>query len=152
MLTYPFPATTVEVYIPAKFRSWFSKAESISVKLHADTAVVDDKSSYRLHPLADGRYAVLRPDGPPALRVVGEFDAKRVRHTLNNRFSREINVIRSAVYGLSFPAPVAYVLRDHSLVHPGPCFEEHADVVTLKALYTIKKDDARCCVCQEPFL
>lgn len=152
MLTYPFRQTTVVIDIPKKFQSWFDNARTMSVTLFGDTAVVNDRSKYQLRPLAGDRFAAIRPDNPPALRVIGEFDRFRVGHTLNNRFSRELNLIRTCVYGVSFPAPLAYVLRDDSLIHPGDCFNNHSEVVTLKALYSLKHADARCCFCGEPFI
>jgi len=152
MLTFPFPPTVVAVEIPQKFRSWFSDSKTMTVALQGEAVAINDQSRYQLRPVATGRFAVIRPGSPPALSVVGEFDKSRVRHTLNNRFAREINLIRAAVYGVNFPAPVAYVLRDYALVHPGECFEKHPEIVTLKALYSLKDEDARCCVCKEPFV
>lgn len=152
MLSFPFPPTVVSVEILPKFRSWFSDSRTMRVALNGEMVAINDQSHYQLRPLATGRFAVIRPGSPPALSVVGELDKARVRHTLNNRFAREINLIRSAVYGVNFPAPVAYVLRDYALVHPGECFENHPEIVTLKALYSLKDEGARCCVCDEPFV
>jgi len=92
-------------------------------------------------------YAVLR-----GTVVVGEFDKHTVRRTLNDRLLRKVGVIRSAVYGVSFPAPLAYVLKDYSLVHPGPCFDRHSECITIRAMYNMKDEDARCCVCKESFV
>jgi hypothetical protein len=151
-LTFPFLPTVVSVAIPQKFRKWFSDSPQMSVQLQGEIARINSDPHYQLRPVAGGSYAVLRPDNPPALRIVGQFDALRVHHTLNNRFLRDINLIRSAVYDVHFPAPIAYVLRDYSLIHPGPCFDSHKEIITLKALYSIKDEDARCCVCKEPFI
>jgi len=152
MLPFPFPPTKVAVEIPKKFRNWFSRSQTMTVTLQGEAVAINEQSHYQLKPTATGRFAVIRPGSPPALSVVGEFDKARVRHTLNNRFAREINLIRAAVYGVNFPAPAAYVLRDYSLVHPGECFDVHPEIVTLKALYSLKDESARCCVCGEPFV
>jgi hypothetical protein len=124
----------------------------MTVVLNGETVTINEKSFYQVRPLATGQYAVIRPNNPSALRVVGKFDKASVRHTLSERFAHEINLIRTAVYGVKFPAPVAYVLRDYALVHPGACFDKHPELITLKALYSIKDEDLRCCVCKEPFV
>lgn len=159
MLPFPFQPTDITVEIPRQFRKWFS-SRTKSVTLSGDLATIHEGPCYRIQPVAadDGDkseakryYAVVRPGGPPALSVIGEFNRHLVRRTLNHRFMCEVNLIRAAVFSSHFPAPMAYVLGDYSLVHPGDCFDQHPDVVTLKALYNVKDEDARCCVCKGPF-
>lgn len=151
MRQYPFQPTNVQVSIPKRFRSWFAEHATVEVQLDGGGAAVPGESPYRIIPLTSGGYAVARGRGSNAL-VVGEFDQYTVRRTLNNRVLRQIGVLRSAVYGVSFPAPVAYVLGDYSLVHPGECFNKHEDSMTRKALYSVKDEEARCCICKEPFV
>ena len=151
MLNYPFPEADIEIQIPKKFRAWFAARESLTVRLAGGHVSLPGTDKWRVVPLASGSFAVVRGEGQGGV-VVGEFDKHTVRRTLNDRILRQVGVIRSAVYGVSYPTPLAYVLRDHSLVHPGECFEEHHERVTLKALYNIKAEDARCCVCKEAFV
>lgn len=153
MLHFPFAPTQVAIEIPRKFRAWFPEHQgAVPVELNGKTAKVGNGSLYTLQPLAGARYAVLRPGVPAGLAVAGVFDRVGVHQTLNNRFLHELNILRSAVFDVAFPAPLAYVLRDLSLVHPGPCFDQHHDVVTLRAVYSLKEDNARCVVCGRPFL
>lgn len=151
MLTYPFCETEVEVSIPKKFRAWFSAKTALTLHLKGDQVDLPGGLSCRLVPMASGGFAVVRSSGASGV-VVGEFDKYTVRRTLNDRILRQVGAIRAAVYGVSYPAPLAYVLQDYSLVHPGPCFEAHSASVTLKALYSVKDEDARCCVCKEAFV
>jgi hypothetical protein len=151
MLTYPFREADVEVQIPKKFRAWFSAKPSLTLHLKGDQVDLPGVLNCRLVPVASGGFAVVRGSGVAGV-VVGEFDKYTVRRTLNDRILRQVGAIRSAVYGVSYPAPLAYVLQDYSLVHPGECFEAHSERVTLKALYSVKDEDARCCVCKEAFV
>jgi hypothetical protein len=143
---YPFPTAQVEVAVPKKFRTWFSAKDSLCVTLQGDVVKIMDGPPLRIVPTDHG-YAAMR-----GKMVVGEFDQHTVRRTVNDRLLRQMSVLRSAIYGVSFPAPLAYVLRDGSLVHPGPCFSKHAESVTLRALFSVKDEDARCSICKEAFV
>jgi hypothetical protein len=139
------------ISVPRKYRGWFNNKTEVTVEMNEGCASVNGEPWLQLVPLTGERYAVVKPRAGSAI-VVGEFDKYTVRKTLNDRLMRQVGAIRSAVYGVSFPAPLAYVLRDRSLVHPGPCFDGHQERVTLRALYTVKNEEARCCVCQEAFV
>lgn len=153
MLPFPFPPTQVTIEVPRKFRTWFPGHEgAVPVELNGKRATIRGESEYVLQPLEGLRYAALRPGVPAGLAVAGEFDRVGVHNTLNNRFLHELNLLRTAVFGVSFPAPLAYVLKDLSMVHPGPCFDSHADVITLRAVYSLKEDNERCVICGRPFL
>lgn len=145
-MDYPFPPAQVQVEVPKKFRSWFGARAQLEVSVSGDVAQILGGPPLRVVPTLQG-YAVLRGQ-----MVVGEFDKHTVRKTVNDRLLRQMSVLRAAIYGVSFPAPLAYVLRDEALVHPGDCFSKHPDSVTLRALYSVKDEDARCCVCKEPFV
>ncbi len=153
MLSFPFTPTQVDVEVPKKFRAWFPEHKGVvPVALNGRRAKIGEGSEYVLQPLEGARYAVLRPGVPAGVAVAGVFDRVGVHNTLNNRFLHELNLLRAAVFRVSFPAPLAYVLKDLSLVHPGPCFDQHSEVVTLRAVYSLKEDNARCVVCGRPFL
>lgn len=145
-MDYPFPSVQVEVVVPKKFRGWFAARDTVLVSLDGEEAKIMDSRPLRVVP-TDRGYAVVR-----GRMVVGEFDQHTVRHTVNDRLLRQMSVLRTAIYGVSFPAPLAYVLRDGSLVHPGPCFSKHVESVTLRALFSVKDEDARCSICKEAFV
>ena len=150
-MQYPFEIGQVRISVPRKYRGWFANKTEVIVEVNKDHASVNGEPWLQIVPMTGERYAVVKHRAGPPL-VVGEFDKYTVRKTLNDRLMRQVGAIRSAVYGVSFPAPLAYVLRDHSLVHPGPCFDGHQERITIRALYTVKNEEARCCVCKEAFV
>jgi len=150
-MEYPFVPTTISVRIPRAQAEKFHGCTAVSVELNKRYATVPSGARYELRRLPDG-YAVLRTQASGPLSCVGEFNEHTVRKTLSDKLSADVGLIRAAVYGVSFPAPLAFVMRNKDLVHPGACFDAHPECITLRSLYAIKRNDARCAICDGAFV
>ena len=143
----------IQIDVPAKYRAWFGKHRSlpVTVALTPDTARVEGATdTYRLHTVRPGRVAVLRLLNDQALNL-GEIDRHGVHRPLSVTALHDLGAIRAAMFGASYPAPLAYQMDGGDLVHPGRCFEEHPSVMIRKTHYSMKRDEARCAVCEGPF-
>ena len=58
---------------------------------------------------------------------------------------------RAVLFGTTYPAPLAYEMKNRDLVHPGECFNKHKSVLIRRTLHSVANEEARCAVCKETF-
>ena len=152
MLQYPFPdATKVLQLTPAQLKEWPEKTPAKLPVRFAGDRVSLRESTYRLLRLGDALHAV-RPANPGL--VLGEIHPSGVRRALTTAFQRELGAIHAAMYVLAAPAPLAYQLRDGTLVHPGKCFMRAEETLIAQTHFSLDRilEDPVCAVCGERFI
>jgi hypothetical protein len=141
----------VEVEIPRKFQPWVGGMPKVLISFLGDRVELPGGVTYRIAKTKSG-HSVLRSGVKADMNCIGEFDNNTIRHTLNDKLAKHVALIRSAFHEVPFPAPLAYLMADYSYVHPGDCYQRHPSLTSVKAVYTIKEEDARCAICEESIL
>jgi len=141
-------ARVVEVEIPHRFNRWFQGPKAI-VTIAGDLVTLPGGAQFVVRPCGDEQYVCLHPQ---LMTQVGVITKHTVKQSLTNDLLVKLGLIRSALLGVPYPTPVAYVTRlAGSLVHPGDCFRKQGDPFTKRVKYTAT-DDQRCQVCGRPFV
>lgn len=140
------------VAIPKKYATWFQKNRQwpVTVTTTPTSAKVSGGKPYRLHHLGHDRVAVYRDFNGEGIPM-GEITPQGILRPLSDAARHDLGVIRAAIFGVSYPAPMTYVMGNRDLVHPGPCFNKHHSVLIKKVLHSVSDEEARCSVCKEAF-
>lgn len=103
---------------------------------------------------------LLRKQGLEAYAAIQVFDrdamvmGKIFKHSIYKPVSdaarHDLGAIRAAVFSMSYPAPLAYVLPKHELVHPGECFGRYPGNIVKNVLHSVSGNQ-RCVVCGGAF-
>ena len=151
MLQFPFDRVVTPVVIHAEdHREWWTKQNRypIHVKLDGENASIGE-SSFRLTPRTQG-FICSRPGRSVPTGEIYEYG---VRNALTTAFFQELSAVRAVIYSKSCPSPLCYEMPNGDLVHPGPCFTEHASSVIRRTRYTLTEDaDRVCSICHERFV
>lgn len=152
-IRFPFSARTQQIQLTKPQQRWWKKNRPrwtfpVPVTFDGRFAQIAD-SRYELFPQGAG-YACRRPKSSI---LVGYIYPYGVRQSLTPSLQKELAMIRAALWGKSYPAPLCYDLIDGSRAHPGPCLEQLKDPHIVKVCYTLDEKRAyTCVVCNERFL
>lgn len=150
-IKFPFVQADVTLDIPRQWASWWTdKGVQLPLSVHVDPRGVRvGASAYNLYPQADGGFIVQRKGGLTPVGVIYQYG---VRQSLSSVFFQELSAIRAVLFGKTYPAVLAYEMRDRTKVHPGPCFDMHPCTTIKKAQYKLGNSEDVCCICKERFL
>lgn len=149
---FPFPPQTKTLNVAHdETAKWWREQNRWPLQVAIDGArVTVSGSEYVLTPRGDGSYAASRPGGTVVAGVITEYG---VRDTLTTAFFNDLSAARSALFGKSYPAPLAYEMPGNEFVHPGPCFDAHRSTRIVRTKYQLGEfSSCRCAVCHERFL
>ena len=149
---FPFPPADLTLPVPhEELSKWWAEQKRLPLRVALQgTRANVSGSEYALAPRRDGSFVVSRPGGSLVVGVINEYG---VRESLTTAFFNELSAIRSAVFGKSYPAPLAYEMPGNEFVHPGPCFDEHPSTRIVRTKYQLGEFSSRlCAVCHERFL
>lgn len=138
----------IQVEIPRRFRRWHP-APTATVEVQGNSVTLPSGEIFVVRRLEDGVYEVRKPEWD---FKTGVITPQTIKGAVTYDYLVKMNLIRSAVLGVPYPAPIAYVpAHVHGLLHPGECLAKHSDLKIKKIKYTASDDD-RCMECGRPFV
>lgn len=138
----------VIVDVPRSFKRWHDKPQA-TVIIQGDNVTTPDGQVFIVKRLEYGVYAVHTQEFD---FKVGTITQQTIKGAVTAEFLGKLNLVRSALMSLPFPAPIAYVMKERrGLLHPGECFAELSKLHVHKVVYTAHDDD-RCFHCERPFV
>lgn len=144
------PRTETLVPVPQPFAGYWKARERWPVTVvKSDRFLTVAGQRYSIVPNAEGGYFVYRHH--PVFAVLGEVYQYGVRKALTPDLHLELGAARVALFpGTTYPAPLCYEMRSGALVHPGPCFDRHAESIVKSTKYQLNGAlEVVCAVCKE---
>jgi hypothetical protein len=149
----------IEVAIDEKHSRWFKQNRRWPVRVLYDdkTVQVEGGSSYKILKTPEG-LKLFKFLTETTVLEVGTISKELLIRPISEAARYDLGAIRAALWGVKYPAPLAYRMRGGDLVHPGKCFQKYSGVMVKDTLFYINGDDDDtddeapfCAVCKERF-
>ena len=142
----------VTVEIPLKFRKWFEKHRELPVRvaITETSGMVAGGRAYRLQRIKSDKIVAYTCVGASVFPC-GEITPHCIRRPISDAAKHDLGVLRAVLFDTTYPAPLAYEMKNRDIVHPGECFNKHPSVLIKRTLYSVGDDEAKCAICKETF-
>lgn len=149
----------IDVAIDEKHSRWFKRNRRWPVRVLCTdrTVQVEGGTTYTMLNAPDG-VRLFKFMSDTSVIEVGVISKDLLKRPLSEAARYDLGAIRSALWGVKYPAPLAYRMLGGDLVHPGPCFQKYDGIMVRDTLFCINSDErddddkmVLCAVCKERF-